>query len=346
VEFVQFNAPPDQTVPIHAQGQGKLHPLNGALMTSPADVVWDVLANVSGLEFPYSRVTQFKNACARLGISIGGSVTDDSQTIQSVIREIATSIGATFCADSFTLLQIWPGGPIGAQREVLDKRFKLEGSSDVSDVVNYVTYNFDYLNDNAQQSVQMSCPASISTYGKKDTSIDSKWVHDLNVAYGVVTRYLKQFARVNYRVTVSGIKTPLIVGDFVKLAHPVISCNQLLQVMARSRDLTADLTDVSLLVPVGPEPGVRLIGSSTAFTPLTFASLDLNTVGGNRIITLLNSDGSPIVNAAVTLDNETTRNTDASGTVSFPVSLMPPGDHLIYVSCQDGRTFSQTVTVS
>lgn len=346
VTFITFNSPPDQTLDVYALGKGKLNPRNNTRFVNPADVLWDFLANVCQLpNYPYSRFVQFKNACDRLNIVVGGSIEDITLSIQGQVREVAAAVGATFCPDSFTLLQVWPGGPDGPKRETLDFRFDLAADAEQSYITNDYTINFDFLNGKPLQALQLECPASIAQYDRIIATTDSRWVNDPRVAYGIAQRYLEMFARTTYQLDVQGIKTPLLVGDFVAITHPVFPVDGLHMIVGRQRDLSLDVTQALAVVPIGPVPAVVFVQASTAFTPLTFDSLNINTVGGSRVITLLNSDGSPIVNAVVTLDNDLSRNTDAGGKVSFPVASMPPGNHLISVVCQDGREFSQTILV-
>lgn len=346
VSMVTFNAPPDPTAELTAKGYGKLHPLTGQRMTNPAEIIWDLLNNVCGIATTRAQLYAFRVACAKAGIVIGGSVDDAEVSIQSQVREIADAIAAVFCSDSYSLLQLFPGGPLTAVRETLDSRFELTATGQLQDIINDTTLNFDFLNGNAQQSLEMIVPSSIAKYGKKKNSVDSKWIHDLRVAYNVAQRYLQQASRTVANVTIDKIKTPLIVGDFVNLTHPVFPSTVPVMVLGRTRNLTEDTTQVQVQVPIGAVPTVALIRSSTAFTPIQFASLTVNTQGNNRVITLLNEDGSPIINAAVTLDAEITHYTDSSGVVLFTVQQMPAGNHLVSVLCQDGRTFSQTILVT
>jgi hypothetical protein len=63
------------------------------------------------------------------------------------------------------------------------------------------------------------------------------------------------------------------------------------------------------------------------------------------VLTITNDDGTPTVNAAVTLDGKLTRFSDSSGHVAFPATAMPAGAHTIDILTSDGRALSTTVLV-
>lgn len=353
VTFVTFLGPPDETATIYAAGKGKLNSRTGLRITNPADVIWDVLNNLSEIDTPYARLIPFKNACARLNLFVGASVDDDTISIQSQIRIIGGSVGAVFCPDSAQFIQIFPGGVEGPSRQTIDARFAVSAQAQIADVVNNVIINFDFLNGRARQSIEMEAPASVAQFRKKQQTLDAVWLHDLRSAFALAQRYLQHRARTQWQVTAAGINDALLVGDFVTIDHPLFSVPGKHMVITRARDLSADLTAVTLSVASGPVPGVVLVRSAAAFDPLTYPTLDLITVGGTRVLTLTNGAdssgqgaGSPIVNASVTLDNTITHYTDGSGVVTFSVDSMPAGNHFLYIVCQDGRTFGLTVLVT
>lgn len=346
VTFVIFNSPPDDTATIYAAGRGKLNPRTGQRFQNPADIVWDVLANIAGFDIAYARLIPFKNACTRLNISVSGSVDDATLSLQAQIRIIGGSIGAVFCSDSVQFLQIYPGGPESPVRQDIDRRWPVAATANQGDIVNNVIINFDFLNGKAKQSIEMEAPASVAQFGKKQQQLDAVWLTDLRTAFAVAQRYLQHKARTQWTVAVAGLTQPLLVGDWVSFSHPLFTVEGAHMVTARNRDLGLDETAITVAVPSGPVPGIVLKRSVSAFDPLQYPSVDIVTRGGNRILTYLNSDGSPIVDAAVTLDNTITHYTDGGGVVTFSVSLMPPGNHLLAVKCTDGREFAQTVLVT
>jgi hypothetical protein len=131
----------------------------------------------------------------------------------------------------------------------------------------------------------------------------------------------------------------------VTLAHAVLPLDVSAAVLAREFDPLAVETGIRLAVPAGPAPAVRLLRQSAQIDAEPYEGVVLETVGSERVLTLREADGRPIVGAACRLNDNITRFTDGAGKVSFPASSMPPGVHVIVVTTQDGRTFAIEVTV-
>ena len=85
--------------------RGKVHPVTGVLLTNPADVLWDILANIVGAPVAYSALDRFRIECASYGIEVGGLLDDRTRSIKKQIDLITESIGA-----------IWSGGMPGLAR--------------------------------------------------------------------------------------------------------------------------------------------------------------------------------------------------------------------------------------
>jgi hypothetical protein len=136
------------------------------------------------------------------------------------------------------------------------------------------------------------------------------------------------------------------VGDTVEVQHPVVPQTGLAVVLSRSLDLATGLASADFGWMASSDTHVVLAQQSVAFVANQPVSATLQTQGSDRIITLLEQDGRPIANAAVTLDGQTTRYTDSAGRVEFPVALTPPGNHTLDVVTQDGRTYSETVLIA
>ena len=85
--------------------RGKVHSVTGVLFTNPADVLWDILANIVGTPITYSDLDRFRVECATYGIEIGGILDDRTRSIKAQLDMITESIGA-----------IWSGGMPGLAR--------------------------------------------------------------------------------------------------------------------------------------------------------------------------------------------------------------------------------------
>jgi hypothetical protein len=85
--------------------RGKVHPVTGVLLTNPADVLWDILANVVGAPISYANLDRFRVECSIYGIEIHGLLDDRERSIKKQLDLITESIGA-----------IWSGGMPGLAR--------------------------------------------------------------------------------------------------------------------------------------------------------------------------------------------------------------------------------------
>jgi hypothetical protein len=342
VALVRFGQPQNEGAALLARGRGKLDARRGGVMTNPADVVADVLA-LAGRDVPASALADFRRACSAAGLEVGGSI-ETAETAQTVLRGICESIGAIVCADMPGWCRLWPGSaPAAPRATVRDGDLSASVSSD--GLVNDLTIAYAHEDGQPRASLRLEAPDSIAAYGRRPATLEARWVTSARVAAAVGTRLLQQSARPVWAVSVAASRA-LQVGDALALAHPASPVGGVHPITARELDLDAGGARLSINAPVGDVPAVRLIAQSSAFEPARYAGLSVETAGGERILTLREETGAPIVGAAVTLDDALTRYTDGAGRVAFPVATMPPGEHMLAIKTADGRTLTTTVLIA
>ncbi len=346
VAMVTFQQPVDLDVTLIARGKGKLHPRTGARMADPAAILWDLFANICGRDITESQLSQFSIACVLAGVEAAGSI-ESPDTAQTIARAICASVGALYCADAPGLAFLWPAVSQVPALATVDGTVGIvaAASAVLSGICNDYTIRYDFEGDSPRQSVQLEAPDSVKRYGRRTATLDAHWTSSTRTAVNVAQRVLQQSARAQWTVHVDGMKRRLQVGQGVSLEHPAIPATGTHQVLTRSLTLSSGLTSIDLSVPIGSVPATRILQQSEAFDPQTYASAGIQTVGSDRVITLTNSDGTPIANAQVTLDGTLTRQSDSSGRVSFPASAMPPGTHVLHIITADGRTLDSSVLV-
>jgi len=325
VTVVEFDAGIDEgTTPV-ASGRGKLNANTGALIVNPADVVQDILANIAGRAVTAGQIELFRRECERAGIVVAGSLTSADVTVQAAVREVCDSIAAVFAPDAPGLAILHPGGDTPIPLVTIDRRYPdLGATANVAELVNDLTLRFDFANGEPRQSVQLDCPGAVAAQGRRSDTRD---------------------ARPGWRASIAGVRRTLALGDGLSLDHARLPIAGTFRVMGRSVDLVTGISAVEFDVPAGPVPAVRMVRQSTQLEPEQYANVGILTQGDSRIINLIDEDGRPISQGAVTLNGETTRYTDSAGNVSFPVDLMPPGQHTLTILTSDGRTLTTTVTV-
>lgn len=87
---------------------GRIHPTLGTLIENPADVLWDLLANVAGAPVTRGDVDDFRADCAKIGLSVGGVIDDPDKTLRSQIDELLAGIGAVWSGGMPGWARLWP----------------------------------------------------------------------------------------------------------------------------------------------------------------------------------------------------------------------------------------------
>lgn len=342
--FVEFDQAVDEGVEPIARGRGKLHRVTGLLVTNPADVVDDILATIAGRPLADGRLDSFRAACAQAGLSVGGSI-DEAVSARAAVRAVADSIGALWAPDAPAPLRLWPGGAATSARLTVDRRYGLQATCALADLVTDLTVRYQHEDGTPRAAVQLRAADAAGRYGTRPLVLDAPWLTDARVAVAVGLRLLAQRARPQWQCSVSGLRTALSVGDALTLDHPVLPLGGTHVVLGREWDIEQRLGSVSLSVPVGDAPAVRLVRTSAALDPQRYVSAAVEVQGTERVITIYDHDGRPIAGATVTLDGTITRIADAGGRVTFPASAMPPGVHVLAVVTPDGQRLEITVIV-
>lgn len=341
VAIVRFGQPQDEGVDLIARGRGKRHPRSGEALTNPADVIADVLA-IAGRAPSDGALADFRRECASAGIDVGGSI-DTADSAQAVLRSIGESIGALVCADLPGWAKLWPA-TAGTPRATL-RSGAFSASASLDALVNDLTMAYGHESGTPRASLRLAAPDSIARHGRHATTLDARWLTSSRVAYAVGARLLAHRARPLWSIAVeSGPRVQ--VGDAVAIAHPVAPVCDTATVLARELNLDAGTAMIGAEIPVGDRPTVRLVSQSMAFDPAQYAGIGVETRGGERLLTLREESGAPIIGAAVTLDGTLTRYTDAAGRVSFPLATMPPGEHTLVIVTVDGRTLTTMVLIA
>lgn len=344
ITFIEFQDAQDEGAELIARGRGKKHPVTGVLIETPAVAIWDIISNIAGNSLAESALQNFSAECAALDITIGGSI-EESITIQSQCRDICKSIGAIFSPDIRGLCKVHPGGTGGVSKSTINYRLSATATANRTDLITSLSVTFDYENGSPLQSIKADAVDGLSRYGRFESTLEARWVKSSRVALGVATRMLSAKSRPAYKLSASGIKDIIRIGETVTVNHPVVPKTGVAIVINRSLNMDASLTDAALEFIDLPATRVELVQQSQAFTTNSYSSIAVATIGDERVFTFTEQDGSPTVNASVTLDGQMTRYTDGAGKVSFPAYSMPVGDHTLYMITADGRELTTTVTV-
>lgn len=344
VALVTFQQPVDQGATPIARGKGKPHPRTGDRMLDPAAILWDLLANICSRDVTETQLAPFSAACAARGLTASGSIETNDQVLK-IAQDICSSVGGLFA----------PGGPIpaflfpvaaGISLATIDatRGHVLTSPTQLQDVVNNLTIRYGFENGAAQQSLQLDVPTSVARFGRRPLEIDAPWLANSRTAYDVAVRILQHRARARWKAHVDGMRDRVQTGQTVTLSHPVLPLGGDHIVLADQLTFSTGLCAIDLEIPAGAAPAVRIVQQSGAFDPQTYASVGVQTIGDDRILTFANN-GVPYANATVTLPNGTSRQTNSAGVVKFPRASMPPGQYDLHIIAANGDEFDTSVLI-
>lgn len=340
VALVEFDGPIDEGVEVTATGRGKPHPTSGALMESPADVVWDLLANGAGQTVDEGDFSAFRVATTSL--PVGGSFVEPI-TVRDAVRQVCSSVGALFSSPARCVL--FPPVVTPTSLFTVEARHGLTADAALDPVVTRLRVEFALEDQTPTQAMEFSAPGALQQFGERPTDLVLPFVAKPRVAAAVAKRYLEQWARPTWSISASDLERVLGVGDGVTLSHPDSPASGVHLVIGREVNLDRRRSTVSLRVPVGSVPTVSLVRQSARSGPAEYPSVAIQTLGTERVITLKEADGTPIAGAQVTIDGKVVRESDSLGRVTIPGYLLPVGEHEFVIKTIDGRTLTQVVLV-
>jgi hypothetical protein len=355
--LVEFSSPVDEGASVLVRGRGKMDAVTGALLTNPADVLFDVLVAIGGANLPAARFDAFRVEAANAGLTVGGSLTA-ADTGQTVARALCASLGARYSPDAVSVAFLDPGGAPRPAQAVLGRSPQtVTRSASAADLANSLTLQYGHEDGQPREVLTVECPDLVARNGRKTASpIDAPWIGDSRTALDVATRLLAQAARPAWLVTVGDIaKRALRVGDTIGLAVSTGLPAGPYRVLTRETNTDTDSTSITLSVPVGDVPAIALTSQASQYDPNQYSGVTVDTQGSDKVFHLYDVDTTvtpPVIrgdlaNAAVKIDTDLsiTRYTDATGRVSFPASLATPGPHTIYITAADGRQWLSQVII-
>lgn len=344
VTFVQFGQPVDEGAEILISGTGKAHARTGAALENPADVLHDILANIAGMSVAESDLDVFRAQAATLGLKVAGSI-DERVSVQTPCVALCESVGAVFCATMPGFARVFPGDLDAYVSVAVEGKHAVSADAELDDLANVLTVHYDFADGNARRSLRLEAPDSIADFGQRELEIEAHWLANGRVAYEMAARRITHSARPRYRISAAGLAGRIRVGETVSFDHPRLPYSGTAFVTSVVLDVPAlKSSAIEAVVAVGDAPRISLVSQASAFEPDRYASAALVTRGSERIVTIEDEIGQPVGNAKVVLDGEVTRFTDASGRVTFPIHLMPPGEHELVVTAGE-RELVMVVTV-
>lgn len=326
---------------VESVGFGKVDSVSGSLLTNPGQIIADVMTSIAGRSAPDT--TWLTYEAAKLGIVCAGQI-DEAQTIQSAIGAICESVGATFSPRARSFARVYPGGLYEGGSASAESGWTIDlahvdsAATSIAGIVNAVTIRFDYRGREASRTIELDCPDSITRYGRRERTIEARWIADAHVAYAVAERLLTWRAEPGWQFKASDISHDIRALSVVHwdgitaLPEPesAIVVASLYDPMARKSEI-----EFERLTQAGA--AIRLVRQSSTIEDQQVTHAAIQTAGDQRRIKLTNPDGSPLAAATVLLDGTITRTSDEGGYVSFPINVTPPGIHTLKITDTAGN---------
>ncbi|MDP2827196.1 MAG: carboxypeptidase-like regulatory domain-containing protein [Sulfuricellaceae bacterium] len=347
-------APPESGAEITVAMQGKRHPITGALLEHPADILQDLLS-LAGKTWDLSRLkTELP------GLALAGRL-DKAQSVRAWLDEITRSCGVVwaerFAASYPPLLTMVDGLGGGVSVTSLDAKSATVSSltADIQDAADRLQIAFDYHHGKSAFAQYIEFSARPSPFGEAGNApiskLEAPWLRQPSDALALGQRLLARLASNRISLAIETGKT-LNVGDWFAITHPSLPLppgtswggGNSAQMMALSietqpgkpgRKLTGEIT-------WGDAPLITLDKHARAIAPKAQGGVDVAYKNGIAAFTILGQDGKPLQNARVSLDGSAPKKTNAKGQVSFEAK---PGAHLLAVEADGFTPFEMEVTL-
>jgi len=321
-----------------AVGDGALDVLSGDLMTNPADIVGDVCRR-GGKTINRGDLAPFRTECHARLIEIAGSI--ESGSLQSALAGIADSIYGAFSRSLPGLMRLRPRS---APTLTIPAADTPAGTASRDGIATRMRIRYAVEAGKPRASMELRAPSIEALRGMVVSEVTLPWVSDARVAADVGGRILGDRARPRYTVRAARQLRRIVPGDVITATVPNLSLSGPALVTASA---IADRGSTPTLeLASGAAPAIDIVSSSVAYAPDQYTGATVTTQGNDRVIVITDDTGAPLAGAACLLDGATTRFTDGAGKVAFPLSLMPPGPHTIYVTASGFDPFTLTVVVS
>lgn len=328
--------------------RGRMHPDTGALLTNPAFVLWDLLANVVGVPIEIADLDQFRAETAMIGIELHGVINDAGRSVRSQVDEICSSIGAAWSAAMPGIARLYP--PVGTSG-VVDPPFAsfcastaagLTARSSQADIVTALRVLYDYDGGKPRRAVQFQAPEAIEEYGVIERELEARWLRSSRQAIDLGTRVLGYKSQPVWQISWSANGIAIPPGVYVDMDHPRSPVQGAMLIMDAEVNVSSFTSHVVAEVASGSAKEVVMTTISTAYGPEISAGATVVYQAGVATFTITDDNGRPIVGAQVTMDGVQTHTTDNGGRVQFEAGR---GDHVLYVEASGYQPLEIEVSI-
>ncbi|QIL81791.1 carboxypeptidase regulatory-like domain-containing protein [Diaphorobacter sp. HDW4A] len=324
--------------------RGRMHPVTGLLLQTPAEILHDVLANLARAPVEWADFDDYRTETSHL--VLGGLMADNSVSIRAAIDELMQSAGSAWAAAMPGIAMTWP--PIAddatpAMRVDKLNAEDLQATTQATGIctVLRVLYDWDHAGSRFRRAIQLQAPDAVNEYGVLEQEWKAPWLRTARHAEQLGQRMLAWLARPRWRVTWQQSFADVATGAWVHLNHPLSPIEGRHRLVSAELDLSAASLSCTVEAPIGSSPVIETTQLSSAFDPVIQAGITVEIADSEIIFTARDEQGHVLAGARITLNGQSTRIADSAGRVSFPVQR---GRHVLLIEA-DGYPASEAVVV-
>ena len=344
VAFLELAQPLAEGERLAATVRGRMHPTTGQLLQTPAEVLFDLLANLARAPVQWPDLDDYRTETSH--IVLGGLLADNSISIRAAVDALMQSAGSAWAAAMPGIATTWP--PLADDTAPAMPVNKLTaiglqaatGAQGIYTVLR-VLYDFDHAAQRYRRAIQLRAPDVVKDYGELEMEWTAPWLRSPRHAEALGQRMLGWLARPRWRVTWQQSFANSSTGAWVDVDHPQSPLQGRHRLVSADLDLSTATLSCAIEAPVGDVPAIETTRLSTAFDPVVPPGITVEVANGQIIFTALDDQGRPLAGARITLDGGATRIADGAGRVSFPAER---GRHVLLIQA-DGYTPTEAVVV-
>lgn len=332
--FVELAMPLSEGERLSVTLRGRMHPDTGKLLQTPAEILFDVLANLAGAPLQWPELDDYRTETAH--IVLGGLLADNSTSIRAAIDSLLQSCGGAWAAAMPGVAITWPPQPddaVPAMRIDALTAQDLKATTSATGLCTSlrVLYDYDHAMGRYRRAIQLQATEAIKEYGLLEQEWPAPWLRTPRQAEALGQRMLAWLARPRWRVTWRQSFADVVTGAWADIAHPLSPLTGRHRLVSAELDLSAATLACTAEAPVGASPAIATVRLSSAFDPIIQPGITVEVANNEIIFTARDEQGRPLAGAKITLNGGASRIADSQGRVSFPVKR---GRHILLIEAQ------------
>lgn len=316
---------------------GRKHPATGALLTTPGDVVRELMRLCSHIE-PSDAWHGLDESYGQIELS---TVFDTPQPLRAALAGLIEPLHAVWRPGWAAPRQ--PGTP-AITLDVMNTNVITARTDNTSlATVARVAYAQDWASGTSRATIRLAAPDAVERWGDLVVDISLPNVYRARDALTFATATLADRARATWIVEaeVDARIGALQAGQTIQLSHPHAPAG-LAVVTAVAHDREQSTLKITANLYTESAPRIEMQRRTSAIDAATAVEPSVNYRDGVATFNVSDEQGEPLAGATVMLDNMYTATTDSAGKVQFKT---PRGPHTLTVRMPGFAAFEIDVIV-